>query len=55
MYHDDTKRKNDYTVIPMASMINAGGVIFFGEDPGVTGSLPDEYKDQEEVIRKLSR
>lgn len=55
MIHDDTRRNNDYTVIPIASMINAGSVIFFGEDPGVIGNLSDEYDDKEETIRKLSR
>ncbi len=55
MYHEENRKPTDYTVIPMASMINAGSVIFFGEDPGVIGNLSDEYDEREETIRKLSR
>ena len=55
MYRDSDGKKTSAAVIPIPNMINGGGVIFFGEDPGSIDDpdYDDELKD--ENIKKLSR
>ncbi len=55
MYRDSDGKKTSATIIPIQNMINGGGVIFFGEDPGVIGDTDDDDNIQDKNIEILSR
>ncbi len=56
MYRDSDGKKTNAAIIPIQNMINGGGVIFFGEDPGVIGDMDDDEGDiRDKNIKKLSR
>lgn len=56
MYRDSDGEKTNAAIIPIQNMISGGGVIFFGEDPGVIGDIDDDEGDiREKNIEKLSR
>jgi hypothetical protein len=55
MYRDSDGKKTSAAIIPIQNMISGGGVIFFGEDPGVIGDTDDDDNIQDKNIEKLSR
>jgi len=55
MYRDSDGKRTNAAIIPIPNMISGGGVIFFGEDPGVIGDFDDDYDTREKKIEKLSR
>lgn len=56
MYRDSDGERTSAAIIPIPNMISGGGVIFFGEDPGVIGDTDDNEDDiRERNIQRLSR
>ena len=55
MYRDSDGKKTSATIIPIQNMINGGGVIFFGEDPGVIGDTDDDDNIEDKNVEILSR
>lgn len=55
MYRDSHGERTSATIIPIQNMINGGGVIFFGEDPGIIDDTDNDDNVQDKNIEKLSR
>lgn len=56
MYRDSDGERTSAAVIPIPNMISGGGVIFFGEDPGVIADADDDADEiRDRNIGILSR
>lgn len=45
MYRDSDGERASAAVIPITDMLSGGGVIFFGEDPGIIDDMDDDDTD----------
>jgi hypothetical protein len=45
MYRDSDGERTNAAIIPIANMLSGGGVIFFGEDPGIIGDMDEDDND----------